>query len=695
MSEVWWGKEASPRSRPRLARHSNQPELLVGERQAIVGEIRSRIASFTPDWSNLRADDAGVALVRLFSEELEPVCARLNRLPEKIFGEFLSLAGVQALPATPASVMLEFEVSAGARESALIPRGFQVGAPPAGGSGDLVIFETTRALFAAPATIAELHTQEGSRFQALDFKNASDAAPFLPFGKRPRPGRALWIGLAGEVEPGPTISLGLRVTAPPGAPPPVSAGGSAPLPVPTAPLLRWDVLDGGSFKAAEILVDETGGLIHSGIIELRLPRQWRPGRPDGLAGATPLRWLRLRIVNGRYAEDPRLSFVKLNLTRALAARTIRDEVLEPVVGGRNRRWRLSQTPILPGSLILEVEDGGGDVLLTAAQTEQARGLLEAEPEESAVAPNSSRWREVDDLALYHADDKVFVLDPGSGEVTFGDGVHGAALPAGFRHVHAVRYRAGGGRAGAVEAGAVSALLSSAPFVASAKNPLPAAGGEDRESRAETLRRGPQELRARGRAVTVADYGLLAARAQGAQVERAYALANFHPAFPGLPIPGVVAVFVVPPDRGEGPPTPDEETLRAVARYLTQEAAPAGVEVVAAAPRYRKIRVEAAVLAAEGANAGETIRRLADALDAYLHPLKGGEDGTGWPFGGTLRYPAVLRLLTKDGGVHAVRRLNFVVDGLRLPDCTDYAISADALFWPEGHRVIVLDPEEEL
>src|SRR5947207_3585959 len=97
-----------------------------------------------------------------------------------------------------------------------------------------------------------------------------------------------------------------------------------------------------------------------------------------------------------------------------------------------------------------------------------------------------------------------------------------------------------------------------------------------------MRRGPQEIRARSRAVTTADYALLARQAQGALVERAYAVAGLHPAFPGRAIPGVVAVFVVPPDRGEGPPTPDEDTLRRVAAHLSENAAPAGVEVVAAA-----------------------------------------------------------------------------------------------------------------
>jgi hypothetical protein len=156
---------------------------------------------------------------------------------------------------------------------------------------------------------------------------------------------------------------------------------------------------------------------------------------------------------------------------------------------------------------------------------------------------------------------------------------------------------------------------------------------------------------------------------------------------------VVGVFVVPPDRGEGPPTPDQDTLRAVARHLSKEAAPAGIEVVAAAPRYHKIRAEVAVIIRREADAGETVRRMIDRLNQYLHPTTGGDDRQGWPFGGTLRYPTLLRLLTNVNGVSAVPHLNFVVDGLRSRACADYPIADDALFWPELHQVIILEVEE--
>src|SRR6185503_17094877 len=253
------------------------------------------------------------------------------------------------------------------------------------------------------------------------------------------------------------------------------------------------------------------------------------------------------------------------------------------------------------------------------------------------------------------------------------------------------YRVGGGEAGAVEAKAVNTLISSVPFIKSVENPLPASGGTNTESQDGALRRGPQEIRARGRAVTTADYELMALRTEGAQVKRAYAVSGLHPSFPGRPIPGVVGIFIVPPDRNEGPPTPDEQTLRAVADGLSKTLAPAGIEVIAAAPRYHRVRAEVGIVVSPLADEGGVVRDVFKTLNTYLHPLTGGGDGSGWPFGGAIRNASLLRQLLTISGVSAVPRLNIVLDGNRFRGCVDVPISQHSLLWPEGHEVAVIEP----
>src|SRR5262249_49721345 len=179
----------------------------------------------------------------------------------------------------------------------------------------------------------------------------------------------------------------------------------------------------------------------------------------------------------------------------------------------------------------------------------------------------------------------------------------------------------------------------------------------------------------------------ARRARGALVARAYGAAGLDVEHPGVPLPGVVGVLVVPPATGEtGPPLPTPATLRAVADYLTREVAPVGVRVVAAAPRYQRVQLEALVVLDPDRDRADVLRAAADGLAGYLHPLTGG-DGDGWPVGGPIRNAPLTRPLPAVPGVLAVPRPSPGLDGRRIPPCTDQPLLPAALPWPERPLLI--------
>jgi predicted phage baseplate assembly protein len=551
----------------------------------------------------------------------------------------------------------------------LIPAGFQAGASAAAGGGQ-VIFETERAVAATPATVAAVAVTVEGVVSAVD----PALIGFHAFGSVPKPGNALWVGLAvppGADPPAPSLSLALEAAATAGAPP-VTAGGVAPSAAAPAPLVSWAILDGGSLVPARPLRDETGGLSSGGIVEVGVPAPWRPGRPPGSVGLPALWWLRALLEYGNYPSPPVFSAVLVNAVRALASRTIRDEPLVLLPDGRDglTRMQLSQVPVVPHSVELDVDaDPGGDVFGTAAGV-------------------TTQWTEVDSLGNYAPEDLVFTVDYATGVVTFGDGVHGARVPAGFRNVRAAQYRTGGGAAGAVAAGAVNALLTSVGFVTAVTNPGPASGGTDTEPDSRAILRGAEELRTGDRAVTPADYGVLAVNAPGALVARAQGVAGLHPDYPGTPIPGVVGVLCVAPDTDTGlPPVPAEDDLRAVTDFLAGQAAPAGVRVVAAAPAFHLVRTEAWLVLDPREDQTDLLRAAGTALDGYLHPLTGGDAGTGWPFGGPLRHIALVRRLLLVPGVLAVPQLVIVLDGVRYPPCADVPIPPNTLPWPDGHQLL--------
>jgi predicted phage baseplate assembly protein len=668
MSTPWWGRDRALDARPVL--HAGKPELHPARRGDIVRRLLHRAASYTPDWTVHRDGDAGFALVRLFSEMAEPLLTRLNRLPEKTFVEFLRSAGIGTMPELPAKAMLAFSIDAAAPGSVQIAAGTKLSVEPADGSDTPVIFETERTLHAAPLTIAAAFRKSSGLFEQIELETARQEGglAWRPFGPRPRPGVELMIGLAGKVAPRARLSLAIELAAQDGTPAPV-ASGSAAAAAQFTPLLKWEVLDGASFESAQVVRDETRGLTQSGIVELKLPPRWRMGKPAGIDLPDPQFWLRLRLAHGDFAKAPAVRALHLNAVEATAIQTLRDEVLEFVPGSDRRQLRLSRAPILPGSLHLVVLEPGidGDTEVT--------------------------WSATDNLARHGPTDRVYVLDAATGVLEFGDNLHGMRLPLGFRNIVARKYEMGGGLSGRVPAAADFTLSQPIPFVSSVTNPQPASGGKAAETRSQTMLRGPLQIRTGGRAVTLADYTLLALQTPGADVERAHAIGCHDSRFPGAAVAGSVTILLVSSDRGAEPPLADSGTLDATSAWLSETVAPAGIQVVAATPKFQRVGVRATIAIDKGADAGQAVAAALANLQDYLHPLRGGPDGTGWPFGGVIRHQAVTRMLIdRTPGLVAVPKLNLVVDGVLQGSCQDWAPPAHALIWPTGHEVIPIGQE---
>ncbi|MDN3292750.1 putative baseplate assembly protein [Streptomyces ficellus] len=206
--------------------------------------------------------------------------------------------------------------------------------------------------------------------------------------------------------------------------------------------------------------------------------------------------------------DPRLPgdhvHTKLTLTADLAYRYRRDSVRvqgnvvpathgesrdEPIgsgdAGRANQTFTLWQSPLtwLPA-----------DTPLGATPTLEVRvdGLL---------------WHEVDSLAGRGPRERVYVSGTaadGRTTVTFGDGVHGARLPAGHENVRA-RYRFGTGRAANVAAHRITQAITRPLGVTAVTNPQPATGGADADGPGLTRRTIPLSVSALDRLVSVKDY----------------------------------------------------------------------------------------------------------------------------------------------------------------------------------------------
>jgi predicted phage baseplate assembly protein len=252
------------------------------------------------------------------------------------------------------------------------------------------------------------------------------------------------------------------------------------------------------------------------------------------------------------------------------------------------------------------------------------------------------------------------------------------------NVIAREYRFGGGKQGNVAANRLRTPVT--PIEGIDENGLtnfqPAVGGRDEESLEEAKRRAPQTLKNKCRAVTAEDFEALAK--QAATIKRAKALPLFHPAFPGIKVPGVVTVIVVPDSEAPNP-LPSEGTLRTVCAYLNQRRL-LTTELYVIAPTYRQVHIEAEVIAANNADLGEVKTGIERSLLDYFHPLKGGENGEGWPFGGNIFYSRVYQRIFTVPGVARIESLAISLDGEVTPECKDVAIPDEQLVYSLEHDI---------
>jgi predicted phage baseplate assembly protein len=673
---AWWRRPSEPEEQP----VEDFPELLAADSRAIRRAVAARAAAFTPDWKPAPADP-GVALVKVFGEQAEPVAERANRLREKYAREQLRIAGVRGRGPRAGLVQVVISLLETAPEGVLVPAGTQLTATGADGTGQ-VVFETMTDLWATPSRLRMLVAQVGTSAARLEPGEVSARTPVPALGRQPQPGNALWLGFAGPV-PFPRLALAFELVAEAAEQPAVVAGEAGPGQA-GEPTLGWELLTGDGLVPAEVHADGTRALRQSGIVEVGTIRDWPALRHPGILDAPPeteLRWLRAGLLFGRYDSPPRLAAVRWNAVMAEGVETVRDEILEPVSepvrSSPARRFRLSRTPVLRGTVRLAVD---------APDPADLFDVAPARPAEREQA-----WVEVPTLVRSRPYDQHFVVDEASGVVTFGDGVRGAAVPAGFRHVRALSYRTGAGRATAVRPEVGFVPRQTIPFLEAISNPAPAAGAADSEPVDDLVARGPALVRARGRAVTPADLEALAVAAAG-EVGRVVAVPGAD--LDGTRRPGQVTVVVVGAGReavaGGRPPVPTEATLAAVARLLVdvgEPVAPLGARVVVRAARFVPVALEIALRPDEDTDRAALAGAVARAVDAHLDPLTGGDDGRGWPLGQPLGWRRLVSVVAAVPGVASVGRVGMVVAGRPGRACQDAPLPPCTLPWP-GHHLIL-------
>ena len=372
------------------------------------------------------------------------------------------------------------------------------------------------------------------------------------------------------------------------------------------------------------------------------------------------------------------------------AETIDGEMLGGSDGGRDQTFEADDPPVLDSAVWVDE--------VRALSTAQ-REALKADRPDDVVSDTSAdgdmrafwvRWERVDAFVDSSGDDRHYVLDPTDGRITFGDGTRGKIPPRGTDNVR-IEYSTGGGEAGNVSAGAIEGLKRSLPFVESVTNPVGAVGGAPAEATEDVLGRAPRAIRDRDRAVTPADFERLAAESSRL-IARARCLPGMDER--GDNAPGWITVLIVPSSAAAAP-EPETGLLNVVEDTLSAHA-PASLlareQLVVRGPSYVGVGVDARIVVTPESSLGIVEDRVVDRTEAFLHPLTGGFEGDGWPFGKLPSRSDIYAMLEQVDGVDYVDSLVLSFEGESevaqtegdLPPTTD----PDALIFGAAHELTV-------
>lgn len=407
-------------------------------------------------------------------------------------------------------------------------------------------------------------------------------------------------------------------------------------------LLQWQYWNGAAWMPLSI-DDETNNFTQAGIVGF-------DRRPDMAARrlfGERLVWIRATLARGA-RSSPRLGGVFANTAWATQASTIENEALGSSNGETNQEFRFAKAPVLDGEAV-EVRE-----LIAPPADHPVREVRDAA---GNVTETWVRWQCVTRLAASGAGDRHYELDRVQGRLLFGDGVNGLVPPAGKSNIFAYRYRSGGGRAGNRSRHTITELKSTYPSVDSVVNHAPSVQGLDQEDLNRVMTRGPHAIKSRGRAVTAEDFEWIGRQASGDVARtRCLAATRMGPSGSLIPSTGWVTLVVVP-DAADDRPMPDEVMLAQVKTAIKTQCLVNLVDSIdVVGPVYVEISVVVALVPRPGTEDKVAQQRVDARLQAFLHPLRGGESGAGWEFGHSVLLSDLRRVVRETEGVDRVLRI---------------------------------------
>jgi len=653
------------------------PKLDDRRQDDLVSEALALIPVHTPEWTNFNRSDPGVTLIELFAFLAESLFFRANLIPERNLAKFLQLLRIPLNTALPARglITISNDVPSATPQPVVILPGQEVRAGQ-------VPFRTLRAVDVLPVegrlyvkkriekpsdTVTTYYKQLYASYRgpAPDLNvELYEAVPFpardgAPVSLDDTSDKAFWLALlvrnddARAVKPEdlPATRDNLRRTI---------ANRTLTLGVvPSQSATEATLASGRRFGAQSSVklnafvpkLDQDGGLPAAGgttprraayqpiptltevdifsvvgTVDISLPdetqmRLWNnldpleagvdtlpPAIDDETVANRVVTWIKLAPSAATPASFRWMGINAVGLTQRAR---VEGELLPQGTGEPDQTARLALAPVLPDSVRIIVTPQRGK----PTEWMLIDDLAVAPPEVPLADPNSPA------ATRTQGSPYVFLLDPESGEVRFGDGHHGARPPEGA--VVRATYDYALGAEGNVGAGTIKTTPATLPAGFKVSNPIATWGGADAETVAEGTKQISHYLQNLNRLVTVSDFRALTLRTPGVDVARVEVLPNFYPGS-GTEAPGVVTLMLIPaydPDQPDAP-LPRAPFIDAVCRQLDPRRL-ITTEIQLQGPEYVGIWISIGVKVDAGFNESQVTEAVRQDIVRFLAPFTSG------------------------------------------------------------------------
>ena len=712
--------------------------------QELLDEALSRIPVHNPEWTNFNQSDPGVTLIEVFAFMTESLLYRANLIPERNRLKFLQLLGIPLNPATSARGIVTFFNERGLDKTITLDAGVEVNAGQ-------VPFRTLRGLDVLPIEgkvyfkrplkdqeeeIVDYYNQLYASFQGDSLEENVDLTLYetaVLDGKDEKGvslaedtiDNSVWIALLAKENENiddirkeianKTLSLGI-VPALDDTTFVLTAGSqeankensswlSYQIPklaedkkLPENPSARIP-----EYRSLDALAN-ANVLTEPGTIEITIPDEnelylWEnleplelgaddfpPTLEDTKLNERLITWLR---ISGN-ATAVKIHFLWIGINAAMVSQRtkVTNEVLPNGTGEPDQTAKLARVPVVAGSVKMFVTVGN-----TTEEWFETDDLFSAGSEVSA--PD---LREPPGVKKFNQNNpKVFMVNAESGEIRFGDGLHGERPP--FEARITVSYDFGAGIAGNVGAETIN-TAPTLPAGIKVLNPVRTWGGAESENVLDGEKQVSRYLQHRERLVTQSDFEKIVMRTPGVLIGRAEIIPTFNPELiPNEPgdAPGAVTIMVIPRYDAKQPdaPLPDRLFLDTICRYVDERRL-ITTEIFLRGPVYKQIWISVGINITADRSAAEVREAVKRDLLGFLAPLNPttfglfNENGTkiykGWELRKTVTEKELSAVASRTSGVMFVNDLlvaegtndaekeQIMMSGLELPRVMGISVS---------------------